>query len=801
MTETASSTVNGSSNNMDFEHSNQDLIIFNKRTKRRKYLISGFIVVLIIVLAVIAVILFSKDDIKTSKLNSVAAALTLEDYLNGKFQPRPFNATWTSNDQLIYSDNGNVVLLDLRTNTSTLLLNSTDSILLTAFDFRLSADGLYLLVALNYQKLFRHSFIANYVIIELSTGTKIEAIKDNLPAQLVLWSPMGNGFVYVKENNIYYKESAKDGKTVQITSTTGYISNGVPDWVYEEEVLSSNSAIWFSNDGKKIAYGRYNDTEVPLMVIPIYGEPGKLIFQYPRANVIKYPKSGTHNPVVSLYFVNLEDTSITYELTTPDNFSNENILSAVQWANDDVVTAIWMNRVQNEAVIVAYNTTTTSPTTTTIKQLKSQHGWLELFTPPVFSKNGDSFVIILSQDQRNNSGGYRHIFLYPITENAEAQVLTSGKFVVTGIVGWNYEKDLIYFLANTEEDSTVQHLYTVSPLTKHVTCLSCELKSLHNSSLPCSYNTADFSTNGSYYVLTCAGPDVPQTIIFDKNDKQTLLWNENKELAAYLHKKQHPVIKKMSFDVAGGFKANVMLRLPPNMDTSGQVKYPMLVNVYGGPDTYQVVDKFVLDWGSYLAANKSVIYAAIDARGSGLRGDNLLFAGYRNLGTVEVIDQINVTKLLQKTLPYVDSSRTAIWGWSYGGYASGMALAKDTEGIFKCAISVAPVTDWTLYDSIYTERYMGLPTLSDNLEGYQKAQLLRNYEGIRNKKYFLIHGTHDDNVHYQQSMLWSKILEFNDILFRQQSYPDEDHSLGSVRPHLYHTLESFLDDCFIKTDS
>ncbi|CAG9840528.1 unnamed protein product [Diabrotica balteata] len=477
MTETASSTVNGSSNNMDFEHSNQDLIIFNKRTKRRKYLISGFIVVLIIILAVIAVILFSKDDIKTNKLNSVAAALTLEDYLNGKFQPRPFNATWTSNDQLIYSDNGNVVLLDLKTNTSTLLLNSTDSILLTAFDFRLSADGLYLLVALNYQKLFRHSFIANYVIIELSTGTKIEAIKDNLPAQLVLWSPMGNGFVYVKENNIYYKESAKDSKTVQITSTAGYISNGVPDWVYEEEVLSSNSAIWFSKDGKKIAYGRYNDTEVPLMVIPIYGEPGKLMFQYPRANVIKYPKSGTHNPVVSLYFVNLVDTTITYELTTPDNFSNENILSAVEWANDDVVTAIWMNRVQNEAVIVAYNTTITSPTTTTITQLKSQHGWLELFTPPIFSKNGESFVIVLSQDQGKNSGGYRHIFLYPITENAEPQVLTSGKFVVTSIVGWNYEKDLIYYLANTEEDSTVQHLYTVSPVTKYVTCLSCELKS------------------------------------------------------------------------------------------------------------------------------------------------------------------------------------------------------------------------------------------------------------------------------------------------------------------------------------
>ncbi|CAH1961628.1 unnamed protein product [Acanthoscelides obtectus] len=254
----------------------------------------------------------------------------------------------------------------------------------------------------------------------------------------------------------------------------------------------------------------------------------------------------------------------------------------------------------------------------------------------------------------------------------------------------------------------------------------------------------------------------------------------------------------MTFDVAGGFKANVMLRLPPNLDESGSTKYPMVVNVYGGPDTFQVVDRFVLDWGSYLASNKSIIYATIDGRGSGLKGDKMLFSGYRKLGTVEIEDQINVTRLIQNTLSYVDSSRTAIWGWSYGGYAAGMALATDSQKVFKCGISVAPVTDWALYDSIYTERFMGLPTLEDNLKGYEAAQLLKKYEGLRDKEYYLIHGTYDDNVHYQQSMMWSKVLEVNDILFRQQSYPDEDHSLGLVRPHLYHSLENFLDECFIE---
>ncbi|XP_057672414.1 venom dipeptidyl peptidase 4 isoform X1 [Diorhabda carinulata] len=794
-------TVNGSSN-LEIAQSNQDLIISKGRPKKRKWLVTGVIVLVAVGLVIAAIILLSKGDDAHHKgaVAATAAALNLEDYLNGRFQARSFNATWTSNDELIYSRKGDVLLLNLRDNTTKVLLPANDNLLTSAFDFRLSADGLYLLVALNYQKLYRHSYIAIYVIVDLNTGDKIELIPGGKPAQLVVWSPIGNSLVYVAENNIFYKKTVRD-TAIAITKTAGYVSNGVPDWVNEEEVLSSNTALWFSPDGKKLAYARYNDTEVPLMVIPVYGEPGSLIFQYPRANVIKYPKSGTSNPVVTLHYVDLENPSIEYQLKISVDYKDQGILSAVKWATDEVVTAIWLNRVQNKAAVTAYDTRTMLSSPKIIANLASKNGWLELFTPPIFSKDGSKLILILSQDQGENAGGYRHIVLFNRTENAEGQPLTLGKFVVTTIVGWNHENNLIYYLANTESDSSVQHLYTVSPETKNVNCLSCDLKSSHNSSIPCAYNLAEFSGNGSYYVFTCAGPDVPHISIYDKDGKMVTVWTDNKELANFLKNKQLPVLKKLSFDVAGGFKANVLLRLPPNMDTSGQVKYPMLVNVYGGPDTYQVVDKFLLDWGSYLAANKSIIYAAIDGRGSGLRGDKIMFAGYRNLGTVEVADQINVTKLLQKTLPYVDASRSAIWGWSYGGYASGMALAEDTEGVFKCGISVAPVTDWTLYDSIYTERFMGLPTVSDNLEAYQKAQLLKNYEGIRNKEYFLIHGTHDDNVHYQQSMLWSKVLELKDILFRQQSYPDEDHSLGSVRPHLYHSLENFLDECFIKNEN
>ncbi|EZA55971.1 Venom dipeptidyl peptidase [Ooceraea biroi] len=260
--------------------------------------------------------------------------------------------------------------------------------------------------------------------------------------------------------------------------------------------------------------------------------------------------------------------------------------------------------------------------------------------------------------------------------------------------------------------------------------------------------------------------------------------------------KSQPIVHRYKIPVTGGFSAQVRLLIPPGADLSGAIKYPMLVYVYGGPDSYQVTEKFNIDWGTYLVTNKSIIYAAIDGRGSGLMGNDMLFAGYRHLGTVEIIDQINVTRHLQNKLPFIDRARTAIWGWSYGGYATGMTLAMDLKGVFKCGMSVAPVTDWALYDSIYTERFMGLPTVADNLQGYEQGQLLNKVDNIKNKMYYLIHGTLDDNVHYQQSLMLAKVLEQKDILFRQQTYTDEDHGIAQSRAHLYHSLENFLDECF-----
>ncbi|KAL1491026.1 hypothetical protein ABEB36_011684 [Hypothenemus hampei] len=577
------------------------------------------------------------------------------------------------------------------------------------------------------------------------------------------------------------------------TNETEFVFNGIPDWVYEEEVFGSNKALWFSDDGTKLAFVRFNDTRVEAMVVPIYGEPGSLYFQYPRANLIKYPKAGTPNPTVTLLLYDFSNSSLN-ELTVPTELETmQPILTSIKWATNNSLIAIWTNRVQNRADIVVYENLSNTPTL--IKSVIESSGWVDLFVPPHTSNVGTQMALLLSNNVNSTVGSYRHLAILDITQGDSEEFLTEGTYVVTEVLGWNSLNNLIYYTATDSNDSSIQHVYSVSPTSKAITCLSCSLKS-KNGDNDCTYNSAEMSKDFSYLVLICNGPSIPDISIVSTESGRILQWTTNEDLATDLAGISLPVKEKFEFPIADGFTAKVMLKLPPNLDRSGNTKYPMLVNVYGGPDTYQVTNKFSIDWGSYLAANKSIIYATIDGRGSGLRGNNLLFAGYRKLGTVEVVDQVNVTRLIQESLPYVDASRTAIWGWSYGGYASGMALAIDTENVFKCGISVAPVTDWALYDSIYTERFMGLPLEDDNLAGYKEAQLLQKYAGLKGKRYFLIHGTFDDNVHYQQSMMWAKTLERNDILFRQLSYPDEDHSLLGVRPHLYHSLENFLNECF-----
>uniref|UniRef100_A0A182WEQ8 Venom dipeptidyl peptidase 4 n=1 Tax=Anopheles minimus TaxID=112268 RepID=A0A182WEQ8_9DIPT len=799
-----------SGNSIEIGHSDQELVSSGKRNLRRYLLLGTVAVILTVVAVALVVILTASNDEEsgpeTAPIIREGEPITLEDFLQGRLSASGFTGTWAANGKIIFRDDfGSVMVYDPEQNDTKTLLGVANEEQLQGFKFDLSPDGKYLLVARGYSKIFRHSYLAIYDIVDMTTK---QVIPVNVGGQrralnLVEWSPVNHSFVFVYQNNLYYRETPTSAEVQITTDGSPSVYNGIPDWVYEEEVFSTNIATWFSPDGARIAFIRFNDTETPLMKIPIYGPPGNPDYQYPRELTLHYPKVGTKNPEVHLFQYDLTARKL-QEIEPPIELVNQNrdhIISSVGWTRERLVT-IWMNRVQNRAIIRSCtpDQVAGTPQCMTVHEIIESVGWLDLFSAPIFNGAGTHFLII-SSSMQGTAGGFKHVTMISTTQRS-AVPLTKGTFVVQEILRWDAQSNMIFYTANTAEESHVLHVYAMegrqdAPAAQ---CLTCDVEVGAKQSF---FNAQMGPTGSNYLVLEARGPNVPWTHVFHWSVaenvvqlKQIRVWEANDYLHRTLKGKAIPRVEIHEIDLDNGFTAKAMLLIPPGTNTSSSaVKLPMLVDVYGGPNSANVVGTWSIGWGTHLASNRSVVYAKIDGRGSGLRGDRLMYQIYRKLGTVEVQDQIAGARKLAQKLPFIDPARVAIWGWSYGGYASAMALAQDTNHVFQCAVSVAPVTDWLFYDSIYTERYMGLPTASDNRPGYEASRLTALHERFRNRTYLLVHGTYDDNVHFQQAMQLSRALETHDIMFKQVSYPDEDHSLAGVRPHLYHTLGKFFSEC------
>ncbi|XP_034176529.2 venom dipeptidyl peptidase 4 isoform X2 [Osmia lignaria lignaria] len=715
----------------------------------------------------------------------------LEETYDQSFRPYNFNGTWKTDNGILYSDNytGDVYLFDVRTNKSRLLLDSSLMSDYTNPTVVFSYDNSLVLIGYDYVKGFRYSMYQRFDVYDIASRS-FTRISNGERLHLAKWSPVENALVYVRENDIYYKVFSDTGsieRRLTYTGIPGVVFNGIPDWVYEEEVLASPWAMWFSPDGKHLAFVTFNDTNVKEIVIPKYGTPGSIENQYPSEQKIKYPKAGSPNPVVSLTLVDLTDpSSELINLQPPiDTVGVDNIIYTVNWRNKEQVVATWTNRVQNKAVLVLYDT---QGKASHIHYEEETEGWVRVH-PPLYH---NEYVIILKpQDIGTQAGRFLHPTRYVYNNGilTDEKDLTPKSGEVNGMLAIDHIKGRLYYLATVQDTPSQRHLYSVQiDGTGEPICVSCTQFSPEGNL--CRYAYAYFSTSASNYALSCSGPDPLTVRIFNANHKFLYPWEENRYLRGKLARRLRPIVKML---VAKG-ETRVKLVLPADFDESKS--YPLLINVYAGPNTAKYTDEFSYGFEAYMATNRSVVYGYIDGRGSANKGSKMLHAVYRRLGTAEIDDQIEVTETLLAAYPWLDGNKTAIWGWSYGGFATAMVMATDEQSVFKCGISVAPVTSWIYYDSIYTERFMGLPTLEDNQEGYfNYSDVTKKVEGMRGKKYMLIHGTGDDNVHYQQSMALAKVLEEKDIMFEQQSYPDQAHALASVTPHLYHTIDRFLSKC------
>ncbi|XP_036401574.1 dipeptidyl peptidase 4-like [Megalops cyprinoides] len=707
---------------------------------------------------------------------------TLADYFNSTIRTKSYNLRWISDKEYLHkNEDGNIILHNVGTGSTLEFLSSKTFEQVEATDYLVSADGKYICFESNYTKLWRHSYTASYSIFDRTALKFIDEPRIPHEVQYLAWAPAGNKLAYVWHYNVYVKENAT-APAVQVTYNGAHdlILNGIPDWVYEEEMFSSNEAMWWSPGGRFLAYAEFNDTLVHTIEYSWYGSE-----QYPQMVIIPYPKAGSTNPVVKLFVVDTTNTSHITQVVVPNSVGSDHYLSSVTWVTDERIAVQWQKRIQESVLLQIYDFDGSRWNENVHHEETSATGWVGQFSPmhPVFAADNISFYKVMSDSKR-----FKHIHH---VKDGKATPITSGPWEVIYIS--KVTKDAIYYVSNEHLQRPGQrNVYKIDIGATHSAprCLTC---ALHEDR--CQYNSAYFSQDASYYRMDCSGPGLPlYSLINNTGTFSETVLEDNKKLEQVLAEIQMPTMRRNKLKL-GEFELWYQMTLPPQFDESK--KYPLLIDVYAGPCSQKADYRYRLNWATYLASTEGIIVASFDGRGSGYQGDDIMHAIYRKLGTFEVEDQIWAARKFID-MGFIDKERIAIWGWSYGGYVTSMALGAGS-GVFKCGMAVAPVSKWEYYDSIYTERYMNRP--ADNLNAYQNSTVTSRAKNFKSVKYLLVHGTADDNVHFQQAAQISKALVQEQVDFEAMWYTDKDHGLdGSAHQHVYTHMSHFLQKCFSATE-
>ncbi|XP_070813835.1 dipeptidyl peptidase 4-like [Chaetodon trifascialis] len=736
-----------------------------------KVILGIFGVAVVVVLIAVPTAIYLRDD----QGGDSGRYFTLEDVFNSSLQPRSYGMRWISDHEYLQKTGGTVHLHNVLNNESSEFLTSDKFDEKGAYDYQLSADRKYVAFMSNHSKLWRHSFTALYSLYDRNSNKFLTSSDDLDEVQYFAWAPEGNKLAYVWKNNVYIRTSP-ESPSQQVTSNGEHnkIFNGIPDWVYEEEMFSSTQGLWWSPGGKYVAYVETNDTEVHIIEYTWYGDE-----QYPSTVHIPYPKPGTPNPTVRLFVVDTDNIMKITEVVVPASFnSSEHYLATVTWVTDNRIAVQWLKRVQNYLILQIYdfNGSTWEPGQS--QEVTSSNGWVGRFSPsePVFDTDHNSYYLLMSDTQQ-----YKHIH-HVVGGNATA--ITSGQWEVIDIL--KVTADSVYFSSNEMDGKPGgRNVYKWTKQGKSKKCLTCAFSG------DCQYNSAYFSHNASFYRITCGGPGIPQYHLIDnlKNQDMKVL-EDNNEFKSLISDIHMPTMRRGTI-IIEGFTLWYQMFLPPGFDESK--KYPLLIDVYAGPCSQKVDFRYRASWSTYLASTEKIIVASFDGRGSGYQGDKLMHAIYKRLGTYEVEDQITAARKFVD-MGFIDKDRVAIWGWSYGGYVTSMVLGSGS-GVFKCGMAVAPVSKWNYYDSIYTERYMLEPSQNEGF--YSNSTVTERAKNFHSVQYLLVHGTADDNVHFQQAAEISEALVEEQVDFEAMWYTDKDHGLtGSAYQHVYTHMTHFLLRCF-----
>lgn len=626
-----------------------------------------------------------------------------------------------------------------------------------------SADQKKILFTTEKEPIYRRSYRANYYVYDVSTK-KLRKLSGGGKQSYATFSPDGNQVAFVRDNNLFVV-NLRDGKERALTTDGKFNSliHGSADWVYEEEFSFAQAFAW-SPDSKKIAYYTFDESGVKEYNMQVWGK------LYPVDYRFKYPKAGEANSriIISVYHLD-KNQPVQMDIGTETDV----YIPRIQWTqNPDLLSIRRMNRLQNKLDILHADAGTGKSDVVLTEESKAYVD-LDFTDDLTYLKNGKQFV------HSSERSGYKHLYLYEMNGKLVRQ-MTNGNWEVSDFLGMDEKASRLYF-TSTEASPLERHLYVIDASGKNKKRLT-EQKGTHNINI-----SPDFRFYLDYY----SSASTPTVVSLHQapSGKLVKVLENNRELVATLAPYKLSKKEFFQFKTSDNATLNGWMIKPPGFDP--QQKYPVLLYVYGGPGSQTVTDSWAggNEYWFQLLAQKGYIVASVDNRGTGARGAEFRQQTYANLGKLEVQDQMEAAKYVGKQ-PFIDASRIGIYGWSYGGYMASLAMTLGAD-YFRAGIAGAPVINWRFYDTIYTERYLKTP--QENPEGYDAYSPVNHAEKLKGK-YLLIHGTGDDNVHFQNSVTMQTALINAGKQFESFYYPNQSHGVrGPSRIHLYHLMTEFLD--------